>query len=209
MTRGLSTPPDDPMARAHRAGRVILVEGVSDAVALETLAAIEGIDLSGTAILPVHGAHAIGPGLARFGPRGTNTLAGGLCDAAEAGFLRTGLRRAGFDTVPPEGALARHGFHVCDRDLEDELLRALGIEAARAVVEAAGDGPALAAFRDRARWRGRGGADQLRGFLAAGAGRKIRYARLLVEAIPRGHHPAPLRAVLGRGGGVVAGGPAR
>ena len=187
------------MARARCAGRVVLVEGASDAVALETLAALEGIDLSGTAILPAGGAHAIGPVLVRFGPRGSGTFAGGLFDAAEAEFVLTGLRRAGFDCVPPGTALARAGIHLCDRDLEDELLRALGPEATLALVEAEGEGPALAALQARSAWRDRTLTDQLRRFLGERAGRKIRYAGLLTRAIPRGRHPAPLRAVLGLG----------
>ena len=187
----------DAEARADRAGRVLLVEGISDVIALQTLAEIEGVDLSDIVILPAGGAQAIGPQLRRFGPEGTGTIVGGLCDAAEAPFFVTGLRRAGFDTVPPEGALARNGFHVCDRDLEDELLRALGLEAALAVIEGEGEGQALATLRAQAAWRELPLLDQIRRFLASRARRKARYAALFVRAIPRGAHPGPLRAVLG------------
>ena len=187
----------DALARAERAGRVILVEGISDRIALETLAGIEGVDLSGTVILPAGGAQAIGPHLARFGPRGTGTLVGGLCDAAEAGFFLIGLRRAGFDTVPPEGALARHGFRICECDLEDELLRALGPGPAEEVIAAEGEGVALATLAAQGSWHDAPRHERLRRFLSGRAGRKARYARVFTEAIPRGRHPAPLRAVLG------------
>src|SRR6202021_1558256 len=57
----------------------------------------------------------------------------------------------------------------------------------------------LGAFRTIQRqpaWRGRSEAAQLRRFLGAGSQRKLRYARLLTEAIEPDLMPRPLEAVL-------------
>ncbi|GGL70739.1 hypothetical protein [Wenxinia marina] len=185
----------EALVRAERAARVLLVEGISDVVALETLAEVDGIDLTRTVILPAGGAHAVGPFLRRFGPQGTGTLAGGLCDAAEAPFLRKGLRLAGWSGTPDD-ILGRAGFFVCDIDLEDELLRAVGLDAALEIIAREGEADALHTLQAQAAWRDAPLAAQLRRFLSSRAGRKTRYAALFVRAIPWDAHPRPLRAVL-------------
>ena len=79
--------------------------------------------------------------------------------------------------------MERLGFFVCVADLEEELIRALGVTAVEDVVDAQGD---LGAFRSLQRqppWRDRPPEEQLRRFFGSGSGRKIRYARLLVEAL--------------------------
>ncbi|SHI56347.1 hypothetical protein SAMN05444417_1023 [Wenxinia saemankumensis] len=178
-------------------GRLLLVEGESDAVALRTLAEVAGGDLAGTGIVVAGGAHATPPILLAHGPRGSGRLVGGLIDRAEVPFLIVALRRAGFPCIPPETAPARAGFGICDRDLEDELLRALGEDAALDLIAREGEASALATLRSQSAWADRPLHDQLRRFLASRAGRKRRYAGLMVRAIPAGRHPAPLRHALG------------
>jgi len=51
-------------------------------------------------------------------------------------------------------------------------------------------------MRRQPAWRGRSTEAQLRRFLGAGSQRKLRYARLLVEAVDLGGLPRPLDAVL-------------
>jgi predicted ATP-dependent endonuclease of OLD family len=65
---------------------VVLVEGVSDKVVLETLALRRGRDLAaeGVSVLPVGGAQAIGRFLNLYRPAGSNVGLAGLCDAAAA-----------------------------------------------------------------------------------------------------------------------------
>jgi hypothetical protein len=46
-------------------------------------------------------------------------------------------------------------------------------------------------------WRSRAPEEQLRRFMGSGAGRKIRYARLLVDALDLDCVPRPLDGVLG------------
>jgi hypothetical protein len=177
------------LTRADHARAVLLVEGVSDQIAVETLARRLGRDLAGegTVVLPAGGAHGIRRYLRRFGPEGTGARLAGLCDAGESGVVRRALAAAGLEWLD---------LFVCTEDLEDELIRAAGTARVAEVFGAHGD---LAAFRTIQRqpaWRGKAEAAQLRRFLGAGSQRKLRYARLLVEAIPLERMPAPLTAAL-------------
>lgn len=158
------------------AGRLILVEGPSDRIALETLARRRGLDRP--AIVVLGGAHAVGH-RARRTPRSVELV--GLCDAAEERVFRRAVARV----------------HVCDPDLEGELIRALGPERALRIVDAEGE---LASFRTLQRQpaqRQRPLEAQLLRFLAGRAGNKERYARLLVEALDLDRAPAALDAALG------------
>ena len=61
----------------------------------------------------------------------------------------------------------------------------------------------LGAFRSLQRqppWRGQPTEEQLRRFFGSGSGRKIRYARLLVEALDLAQVPRPLDRVLAQVG---------
>ena len=186
------------LPRAAAARAVVLVEGVSDQIAVETLARRRGRDLAaeGIAVLPTGGAGGITRYLRLFGPEGTGARLAGLCDAAEEHIVRRGLAAAGLGSPGSVADLERLGFFVCVQDLEDELIRAAGTALAAEVLAAHGD---LAAFRTIQRqpaWRGRDEAAQLRRFLGAGSRRKLRYARLLTEAIDPDRIPRPLEAVL-------------
>jgi len=186
------------LAKTAGARAVVLVEGVSDQIALETLAVRRGRDLAseGAVILPIGGAHGITRYLRRFGPEGAGVRLAGLCDAAEEGMLRRALAAAGVGTPQSHQEVERLGFHVCVEDLEDELIRAAGAALVEDLFEDQGD---LGSFRRMQRqpaWRGRPHEAQLRRFLGAGAQRKLRYARLLVEAVSQERIPRPLDAAL-------------
>ena len=77
-------------------------KGVSDKVALETLAVRRGRDLEaeGVSVTAVGGAQAIGRFLNLYGPRGSNLRLAGLCDVGEEGSLRRALERAGVGSRP-------------------------------------------------------------------------------------------------------------
>ena len=177
------------LVRAEAARTVVLVEGVSDQIAVETLAGRLGRDLAaeGAVVLPVGGAHGVARYLRRFGPEGTGARLAGLCDAAEAHVVRRGLAAAG---------LERPGFFICTEDLEDELIRAAGPARVTEVLAAHGDLRAFRTIQRQPAWRGKDEAAQLRRFLGAGARRKLRYARLLTEAISLDRIPRPLAALL-------------
>jgi OLD-like protein len=179
---------------------VVLVEGISDQVALETLAARHGRELAaeGISVVPMGGAQAIGRFLERFGPRGLDVRVAGLCDAAEEADFRRGLERAGFGSNLTRSDLERLGFYVCVADLEDELIRALGAASVQEVADTQGDLGSFRTLQKQAAWHGRATEEQLRRWMGSGGRRKIRYARLLVEALDLAQVPRPLDLLLAR-----------
>ena len=88
------------------------------------------------------------------------------------------------------------GFYVCVADLEDELIRALGAAAVERLLDAQGDLRSFRTLQKQPAWQGRTTEDQLRRFMGSGGRRKIRYARLLVEALDLTQVPRPLAGVL-------------
>ncbi len=177
---------------------VVLVEGISDQVAVETLAGRRGRNLAaeGISVVPIGGAQAIGKFLKQLGPQGHDLKLAGLYDAAEEGEFRRGLERAGLGSDLTRDDMERLGFHVCVADLEDELIRALGADSVEQVVDAHGDLGSFRTLQKQPEWRGRPTEAQLRRYMGSGARRKIRYARFLVEALDLAHVPRPLDLVL-------------
>jgi hypothetical protein len=177
---------------------VVLVEGTSDQVALETLAERHGRDLEAerVSVVPIGGAQAIGGFIERFGPKGLDVNLAGLCDAGEERDFRRGLERGGLASDLTRAKMETLGFYVCDVDLEDELIRALGAEAVERIADAQGDLGAFRTLQKQPAWRGRPREEQLRRWMGSGGKRKIRYARLLVEALDVTEVPRPLNLVL-------------
>ncbi|WP_433530428.1 TOPRIM nucleotidyl transferase/hydrolase domain-containing protein [Micromonospora sp. CA-263727] len=177
---------------------VLLVEGASDLAAVETLAVRRGRDLAGEGVrvLPMGGATNIGHFLELLGPRGRGVRLAGLYDAAEEGFVRRGLDRAGFGTAASAARIAELGFHVCVRDLEDELIRAVSTDGVQEVLAVEGDLRSFRLFQRQPAQQGRELAAQLHRFIGTRSGRKEAYARLLVHALDLDRVPPPLDAVL-------------
>ncbi|MFJ1708063.1 TOPRIM nucleotidyl transferase/hydrolase domain-containing protein [Kitasatospora sp. NPDC088346] len=167
----------------------VLLEGLSDLAAVEALAVRYGRDLpaEGVCAISMGGAMNIGRYAAVLGPPGLGLRLAGLCDEGEQGFYDRGLARAG---------APRRGFFVCATDLEDELIRALGVARVEEVVRAEGDLPAWRTFVRQPAQQGRPAEHQMRRFLGTKKGRKIRYGRLLVEALDTARVPAPLHDLL-------------
>ena len=174
---------------------VVLVEGVSDRLALETLALRRGRDLAAerVSVLPVGGAQAIGRFLNLYGPGGMNVRLAGLCDAGEEGELRRALGRAGFGLDLDRAEMERHGFYVCQADLEDELVRSLSAPVVEEVLAAHGKLGSFRTYQKQPAHRERTTEEQLRGFLTNW---KIRLAAPLVEALDLDRVPHPLDGVL-------------
>jgi hypothetical protein len=171
---------------------VVLVEGPSDQAALGALARRQGRDLAleGIAIVDMGGITNLGGHLARLAAADAGTRVAGLYDDGEASYVQRILATAGADPAD---------FHACVADLEDELIRALGVDAVIGVIEAADE---LRAFRSMQRQPaqvGRPVEAQLRRFMGTKGGRKVRYGRLLVEALDLDRVPRPLAAVLAPG----------
>jgi OLD-like protein len=189
---------------------VVLVEGRSDRSALETLAQRRGRDLDreGIAVMSMGGASNIGRFLQQFGPHGLDLRLAGLYDEAEVGYFRRGLERAGLLPRYQESRshLARSqvsraemealGFYVCVTDLEDELIRALGVDSVLRIIEAEGELGPFHTLQQQPAHQGRTPQQQLHRFLGTRAGRKIRYGRLLVEALALDRVPRPLDGAL-------------
>ncbi|MFD3782329.1 TOPRIM nucleotidyl transferase/hydrolase domain-containing protein [Streptomyces sp. NPDC058612] len=167
----------------------VLLEGLSDLAAVEALAGGRGRDLAaeGVCVVSMGGAMSVARYAGLLGPPGLGLRLAGLCDVGEQGFYERGLERAG---------APYRGFFVCAADLEDELIRALGTERVEEVIGAEGDVRAWQTFLRQPAQHGRPRQQQLRRFLGTKKGRKIRYGRLLVEALTPDRVPAPLDDLL-------------
>ena len=173
---------------------VVLVEGVSDQRALETLAARHGHDLTSAAvaIVAMGGSKNVRYAVDRFGPAGLDLGLAGLVDAPEEGDYRRSLERAGLTLGPTRADLEHFGFFVCEADLEDELIRALGPARVETILEAHGDLPTFRTFQRQPAQRGRPVEAQLRRFMGTKGGRKEAYAAHLVDALDLTEMPRPL-----------------
>jgi hypothetical protein len=179
---------------------VVLVEGNSDRVALHTVAERRGRDLAseGIEVVAMGGITNTRAFAFRFGPHGLGVRLAGLYDAAEEAKVRHGLAAAGLSAALEPDGLPALGFYKCSADLEDELIRALGVEAVEAVIEAAGETHSLRLLASMPAQRDWTREAVLRRFLGVRSGRKARYAALLVEALEPDRVPDPLAAVLAR-----------
>lgn len=185
-------------AEADSARTVVLVEGISDKLALEALAERRGrsLDAEGVAVVPMGGSKNIGSFLERYGPKGFDLRLAGLCDVGEEGDFRRGLERAGLGSDLTRTDMEALGFYVCVADLEDELIRSLGAAAVEQVIEAQGELGSFRTFQKQPAWRDRTTEEQLRRFFGTYRGRKIRCAPLLVDALDLTQMPRPLDGVL-------------
>ena len=182
--RAAAVPPGGPQAtrraleRLSDARAIVLVEGLSDQIALGTLAARRGrnLEAEGVVVVPIGGAHAVG----RFVRRFSEIPLVGLCDLGEEMVFRRRLARV----------------HVCVVDLEDELMRALGARAIEAAIESEGDLASFRTFQKQPAGRGQPIEAQLRRYLGSSDRRHLRYPRVLVEAMELDAVPRPLDGVL-------------
>jgi len=176
----------------------VLVEGVSDRVAVEVLAERRGRSLAadGISVVPIGGTKSIAEFVRLFGPDGVDVGLAGLCDVGEERDFIRGLERAGFGSNLDRAGMEAIGFYVCVLDLEDELIRSLGAATVEAVVEAQGDLRSFRIMQKQPAQHDRTVEQQLRRFMGTRGGRKIRYARLLVEALDLDHVPRPLDGLL-------------
>jgi hypothetical protein len=177
---------------------VVLVEGVSDQRALETLALRRGrsLDAEGVRIVPIGGAQSIGRYLELAASRSPAVKLAGLCDAGEEKHFRRALERAGLGSDLSRAEMEQLGFYVCDPDLEVELIRSLGAASVETVLQRQGDLHSFRTFQKQPAQQGRTIEAQLRRFLGTRAGRKAEYAHLLVNALDLAQVPRPLEGAL-------------
>lgn len=166
---------------------------------MERLAQRLGRDLGAEdiSVVPIGGAHAAGNFLRRVGPRGLGLEVAGLCDAREEAHFERALEGAGMGSDLTREDMERLGFYTCVEDLEDELIRCLGVPAVERVLAAEGDLASFRKFQSQPAQLDRPIDAQLRRFMGTRAGRKAKYARVLVDALDLSRIPRPLAGVLG------------
>jgi Overcoming lysogenization defect protein-like, TOPRIM domain len=164
---------------------VVLVEGMSDRLAVETLARRRGRDLQAeaVAVVPMGGYG----NLPRLLDQYRAVRRAGLYDVGEERYF---LRALGCDD---RNELESVGFYACTRDLEDELTRAVGSAGVEQALAEQGELRAFRTYQKQPAHRARTLEEQLHGFMW---NRKQRYAVLLVEALDLERVPRPLDCVL-------------
>lgn len=181
---------------------VVLLEGQSDVAALRALLRarpllltdpqLELVDMCGVTNIRRHLADLVG----EAGPGATDHhRVLGVCDVGEASFFARGLASIGHH-VSSTRDMAALGFHVCDQDLEDELIRALGADRVIEVLAGLGLLDRFATFRRQPTWTGRPVTDQLRRFSGTTSGRKVLVAEALAGAMSPEQVPPPLAALV-------------
>jgi hypothetical protein len=164
---------------------VLLVEGTSDRLAVETLARRRDRDLraEGVAVVPMGGYG----NLPRLLGQHRDVRLAGLYDVGEERHFLRALR------CDDRAGLERIGFYACMRDLEDELTRAVGPDGVQRVLAEQGELRAFRTYQKQPAHRACPLEEQLHGFMW---NRKQRYAVLLVEALDLERVPRPLDGVL-------------
>ena len=167
---------------------LILVEGESDQAAVATAAATLGCDLEErrAEIRVLGGATNFDRALSSLKQQPELDVVG-LCDANEADLWHR--------VVEQHGRLDAE-IYVCDRDLEDELLRACGLDRVERYIESVDEGRPLRTMRKQAPWVDKPGVEQLRRFIGAKATRKVRYGAGLTALLEPHEIPAPIADLL-------------
>ena len=176
---------------------IVLVEGVTDELALRLAAVRMGRNLEAEAVsvIPINGAHAIGRILQQLAADQPDAKLAGLYDAGEEQVIRAALERAGLGS-PGRTRLESAGFFACTADLEEELIRAAGETMLSTLIEREGDAQAWHTFQRQQAWQGRPMDQQFRRFIRSISERNSRYIRAIVETIDPSRLPRPLRLLL-------------
>ena len=175
----------------------VLLEGASDVATVRALMAKAGADPDRVRLLNLGGVTNVGRTLARLAQDRPDATVLGLCDSGEADVVVRVLRRTGL-ALRDASDLPSYGFFVCVRDLEDELIRALGTDRAVAVVANLGLADKLQTLRGQHAWRDRPLAEQLHRFCSVASGRKELMAGAFADALDADAVPEPLRQLIER-----------
>ena len=186
--------------------RIVLVEGVTDELALTLAARRLGRDLEaeGVSVVPINGAHAMTRFLLRLAVEEPRANLAGLYDEGEEEVIRVALERAGYGPNLDRNGLEKVGFFACCADLEDELIRAAGETTISRIIELEGDAQPWHTFRRQHAWQGRPVDQQFRRFIRSVSDRNSRYIRAIVETIDPFKLPRPVRLLLDYVGGATS-----
>lgn len=182
---------------AFFAETVILVEGISDLLAIRMLArrSDRDLDSAGATLLSLDGGGLFVHYLALFGPNGLDLRLLGLVDADHEQTWSIALTNAGVP-IADRGALNAAGVQVCVPDLEGEFVVALGTQRVAELLDEESQTADFEAWivqkglvqvspeRRQAAWIGRSSAS------------KVFWAPVLAENTPLDDIPAPLSALL-------------
>ena len=175
----------------------VLLEGASDVAAVRVVAERTGIDLEdlGVHLVDMHGATNIRRYLLAAAEATDSPRVLGMCDRPEGIFFVRALHRLGCD-VRAVDELPDWGFHVCHRDLEDELMRDLGERGTRQVLTDLGLTQRFAMLTQQPAWVAGTFHEQVHRFAGAASGRKELMAAALAQALDIDALPAPLAGLL-------------
>ena len=153
---------------------LIIVEGESDRVAVEIIGARLG--------LPLPEVRSVG------GSKG----------ARRAVAASPGERVIGLVDRPERRDFERFVDAVfsCEPDLEGELVRALGVASVLSLIDGEGELESFRRLQQQPAQRTRTLEQQLSRFFGGRAGNKLRYARLMAQALPLDRVPPPIAALL-------------
>ncbi|KQU66422.1 hypothetical protein ASC58_15400 [Phycicoccus sp. Root101] len=184
---------------------VVLLEGQSDVAAVRALLGVRPVtvqpdrldlvDMGGVTNIRRHLADLVAQSAHANGDAPARLRVLGLCDVGEAGYFARALASIGHP-VGSADDMAALGFHVCDQDLEDELIRALGVERVIEVLDRLRLLDRFVTFRRQPTWEGRPVTDQLRRFSGTTSGRKALVAQALAAATTAEQVPPPLAALV-------------
>ncbi|MEO9325226.1 hypothetical protein ABFT23_17165 [Nocardioides sp. C4-1] len=160
---------------------VVLVEGESDQRALATLA--PRLAVPEPTIVVMHGITNLRAHLRRVPPGADVRL---LHDAGESAYVARVLEQTAVSVTTS----------VCRADLEDEMIRAVGVAGMLAVVDAQDERTSYERMAQQPAQRDRSDHQRLHRWLGARSGHKRTYAGLLAAAVAPDAVPAPLREVL-------------
>jgi hypothetical protein len=179
-------------------GTIVLVEAVTDELALTLAAHRSGRDLKaeGVSVIPINGAHAISRFLRRLAAEQPEARLAGLYDEGEEEVIRAALERAGHGRYLDRRRLEEVGFFACSADLEDELIRAAGESILSRLIELEGDAQPWHTFQRQRAWNGRPADQQFRRFIRSVSERNSRYIRAIVQTLDPCRLPRPLRLLL-------------
>ncbi|KGN32376.1 hypothetical protein N802_18600 [Knoellia sinensis KCTC 19936] len=180
----------------------VLLEGASDVAAVRALRAGRGVAPADEPceLIDMGGATNVRRYLGLAAEQRALPRVIGLCDEREAHYFARGVAAhsvaLGIDVEVTVEELPRLGFQICRRDLEDELMRALGVDGTLAVLDEVELRTTFEGFTRQLVWRGRPVRDQLRRFVGTTSGRKELLAGAMAAALADESIPAPLAGLL-------------
>jgi hypothetical protein len=170
---------------------VVLFEGRSDRLAFEAVARRHAVDVAGEALVELGGITNLRNFLTAMPEAGFRVL--GLYDGSERQHVARVLRDLG---MLRGDDLARAGFFACERDLEEEVIRAAGPDLVLETLATRGELTRFRVFQRQPAQRVRSIEEQLHRFAGTASGRKSRFAADVIEAVPIERMPVPLVRLL-------------